>query len=172
MYDPYLKHFAQNCGLPPADQEDCCQEAWKQIVMSLPGFDSDGARGRLLCWLHTILHNKVTDLLRYRLRHPAVRLRREAEAALRAGDAGLGAGNEQYRQQEAFQSLLARLRARERAEAYRIFQMRFLEERSTSEIAKELNLTTRQVVCRLYHTKARFRLLLESVIREHSSGEP
>src|SRR5260370_23815685 len=58
-YNPLLESFVGACGLTGMDAEDCTQDAWLEIMKTLPGFVSDGTQRGICCWLHTIVHTKA-----------------------------------------------------------------------------------------------------------------
>jgi RNA polymerase sigma factor (sigma-70 family) len=109
-YDPLVRRFVRANGLDQPEAEDCIQEAWKEVVRTLGAFDSEGTQGRLCSWLHTIVHSKATDLLRYRQRHPTRRLHRTPEAAMGSREADPAFCYEQHCRQEAVQHVLGLLR--------------------------------------------------------------
>src|SRR6266851_1004172 len=147
-YDPLVRRYVLVYGLRESDAEDCLQEVWNEVVRTLAAFESDGTRGRLCSWLYTIVHSKVTNFLRYRATHPCKHLGPQAEAGLQSRETDSVDDYERHCLEKAVQRVLALLRGEV---THRIFYMRCIEDRKVGQIASELNLSTRQVTCRLYH---------------------
>jgi RNA polymerase sigma factor (sigma-70 family) len=159
VYTPLLRCFAAACGVAKADLDDCCQDAWLEALRQLPAFHSDGTQRGLCSWLHTIVHGKAVDLLRYRSRHPSRRLNGRAEARIVDGDAGPEALCAQLARQKAVQQILATLQKEVSDLTYAAFYNHCVEGQSLKQIAAQLNLTERKLWCRIYDAKKKFRLL-------------
>ncbi len=73
-YRPLLSHFALKFHLPHHEKEDCLQDAWREILKSLPLFTAETTEARLRSWLHRIVCSKASDLLRRRARYTTIPL--------------------------------------------------------------------------------------------------
>lgn len=167
LYNPLLERFVAACHLTRSDAEDCLQEAWKKILESLPGFESDGTQERLCSWMYRIVQNTATNMSRYRRRHPAKSLVPQAEATLASGDAGPVVEAAQHEVQGAVRQVLELLRKELPELTYQAFYERHIEQKSIPEIAAEFRLTEGAVRSRVCDGKREFQRLYE---RLHSRG--
>jgi len=151
-----LRRFASGCHVPPGDVDDCVQSAWKEITAALPTFQLDGSPSRLGAWLQRIFHSKATDLLRYKARHPSLRLTPQLEAKQTSRYVDPMAELEQEFQRASLDRTLADLRRQMSATNYRAFQLRWIEGHSIKEIAATLNVTPEQVRYRCCRMKRKF----------------
>ena len=158
-YEPLLRHWLMGCHIAADDVKDCLQEVWMEVMKKLPAFDSNGTQRGLCSWLHTIVHGKAVDLLRYRSRHPSKRLNGRAEAMIVERHAGPEAACGQRARQKAVQEILAALDKQVSRLTYAAFYKHCIEGQTLKQIAAELNLTERKVWCRIYQAKRKFRLL-------------
>jgi RNA polymerase sigma factor (sigma-70 family) len=69
-YDPYIRRVVRSWNMPPADAEDCVQEAWLEIVLKLASLKYDPERGRLRNWLFMVVRRKMIHHLRRKNRRP------------------------------------------------------------------------------------------------------
>jgi RNA polymerase sigma-70 factor (ECF subfamily) len=86
LYNPLLERFAVACSLKGEDAEDCLQEAWRQIIESLPEFTSDGTQSKLCSWLHSVVRSKALNMHRRQSRHRTKALSPQMEASLASPD--------------------------------------------------------------------------------------
>src|SRR6266404_3008519 len=147
-YDPLVRRFVLAYGLRESDAEDCMQDVWSEVVKTLGAFDSDGTQGRLCSWLHTIVHSKATNFVRYRMRHACKHLGTQVEAGLASREAGPMDEYEHHCLQEAVQRVLAMLRQQVSPKSFLVLWMRAIEQRTIEETAAELQLTATGVRCR------------------------
>jgi RNA polymerase sigma factor (sigma-70 family) len=143
--DPLLRRFARACRVYAEDVDDCVQSSWKKITASLPDFDYRGEPGRLAAWLHSVVHSKVTDLRRYRVRHPTCCLTAHLGVEQKSRDADPAARLERRRHRPRVRRVLAELRCRVSATSYRAFRLRWIEGRSAKEVSRLLRLSVTQV---------------------------
>ena len=66
IYRPILRRFAQGWGLGDEDTEDVVQYCMVAVLDHISAFHYDPAKGRFKAWLHTLVNNRVRDLLRNR----------------------------------------------------------------------------------------------------------
>jgi RNA polymerase sigma factor (sigma-70 family) len=155
-YSPLIRHFAHACRVPKADLDDCVQEVWTDLVESLRGFNYDPRRGQFRSWLYTVVHSKVTDLVRYRARHPTASLDSQLGGALGSLDADPAAAYQRQSKQDTVRRVLGELRRRVSARNYQLMHLRWMEGWTLGEIAAALNLTPDQV--RFRHHRLRRKL--------------
>ena len=129
--------------LPESDRDDCCQEIWLALSQTLPRMNREP--GSFSAWLHGLIRNKMVDRLR-RARHRNIEPLPECESMLRTRSRKeTRAQIENVEQIEEVQRLLRHAASQFSPERLNVFRLRYLEERSVDETAKQLNLTTIQV---------------------------
>lgn len=160
-YTPLIRRFAIRCRVRKTDLDDCVQQVLTEVIRRLPDFRHDSKRAHFPSWLYTLVHNRATDLLRYRARHPAESLSAAAAAELRASDGDPALAYEQARQRMMVRRVLADLNKRVSIIDYCVLHMRWIEGHSVSEVASALGLTPEQVSRRSYRMKQKFRRLFE-----------
>jgi RNA polymerase sigma factor (sigma-70 family) len=158
-YTPLIRRFTLACRVPAADLNDCVQEVWAALVRILPDFDYHQQRGQFRSWLYTIVHGKAVDLLRRQMRHQVARLSSQIAAALCDRDDDPATEYERQCRREEVRRLLGELRRRVSARSYRVVHLRWIEGRTTQEIAAALELTPQQVRFRQHRMMQKLRLL-------------
>ena len=158
-YAPLIRRFAVRCGVGKTDLDDCVQQVLTEVIRRLRKFRHNPKRARFSSWLYTLVHNRATDLLRYRVRHPAKRLSEAAAAELCASDGDPATAYEQQRQRTIVRRVLADLNHRVSTLDYCVLHMRWMEGRTVAEVALALGLTPVQVSRRSYRMKQKFRQL-------------
>ncbi|HEV3120099.1 MAG TPA: sigma-70 family RNA polymerase sigma factor [Gemmataceae bacterium] len=161
LCDPLLRRFARSCQVRPCDVDDCVQSSWKQITAALTAFRDDGQSARLAGWLHVIVRSRATDLRRYGARHPTRRLTARLEARQSSRDMDPAAERERSQERRRVREALEQLYRRASQVNSRMFQMRWMEERTVRDVARALDLTPEQVRYRCFRMKQKFRLLYE-----------
>jgi RNA polymerase sigma-70 factor (ECF subfamily) len=154
--DPLLRRYARAVHVPRADLTDFIQEIWTELVKTLRDFPYDRQRGRFSSWLYRVVHCKAIDWLRRRTRHPTVSLPMRSRAILAGREDDPAAAYEQKDQQAHVQRVLSELRQQVSPCNYRVFYLRWIEGRSTQEIAAGLDLTPKQVRFRHHRMKWKF----------------
>ena len=144
-YNPLIRRFALACRVPAADLNDCVQEVWAALVALLRDFHYDPERGQFRSWLYSVVHRKAVDVLRERTRHRIACLSSPMAAALCGRDSDPATECDRHCQQDEVRQLLGKLRRRVSARSYRVVQLRWIEGRTTQEIAAALDLTPQQV---------------------------
>jgi RNA polymerase sigma factor (sigma-70 family) len=159
--DPLVRDLARACRCPPSRLGDGVQEVWTVIVVRLPDYQHDPARGRFRDWLYVVV------------RHTLGRLgRRDARAALgRADPRALAAtaGREpdpaeacvRRERGERILATLVVLHDRSGPIAYRAVTLHWLDGRPAAEVAAELHLTPGQLRGLLDRAKTTLRARLE-----------
>jgi hypothetical protein len=102
-YAPLIRRFAVTCGVRDVDLDDCVQQVLTEVIGSLGSFHHDSERAQFRSWLYALVHSRATDLLRYRVRHPAEPLSEAAATKLCARDGDPAAAYERQRQRATVQ---------------------------------------------------------------------
>lgn len=156
---PYVRHVALSSGVRPADLDDCCQEAWIEVVRRLAEGRFNEARGSFAGWIFTVVRNKSIDFVRAAARNPEVchgdldflPAHRELNPAILY---------ERKRRRAILNSALAELVSRISAPTYESLYQSTICEREGSAVAQELGLTVAQVRYRRRRAKRSLRELL------------
>ncbi len=168
-YAPRIAKYLRGWSLPEADRNDCFQDVWKEIVGSLRNFEFDPDRGGLCTWMMTVARNKAVDSIRRRNRHVSENLSEgEANSVL---DPRPDPAYEFERRsvQAQVQLALAELSGQVSAMSYSVIYLRWIEGRTTAEIAATLELTPDQVRFRAHRMKRKFRDVFQrSIDRDFS----
>jgi len=165
FYEQYarkIRKYAFTCGADDDDIADCVQDVWAELLVRLPTFRLDSARGKFDSWLFHIVRGKTADLHRSHRRRPL----QEKTAALQNVADDHPSPDGIVEEIETFALVCAQLKQRLSGCNYQILQMRLVEERPVAEVADELGLTHEQVWYR-YH---RARREAEQIGAEWSRG--
>jgi RNA polymerase sigma factor (sigma-70 family) len=68
LADPHIRAEVGTCAVTRGQMEECVQEAWVEVVASLPSVDPAPARGSLVAWLRTIARRSACRFLRRQAR--------------------------------------------------------------------------------------------------------
>jgi RNA polymerase sigma-70 factor, ECF subfamily len=166
-YSPRIRTFLKKWALSEADRNDCLQEFWQEVVAGLGHFAHDPGRACLSTWLMTLARNKAVDAIRRRSRHAFESLGEgEATAVMDPGPDPADAYERSWIQGQVRRAL-AELSSRVSPTSFQVLYLRWMEGRTTSEVAHALELTPEQVRFRTHRMKRKFRDLLErSMIRD------
>lgn len=157
-YDPYIRRVVRSWNMPPADTEDCVQEAWLEIVLKLASLKYDPERGRLRNWLFMVVRRKMIHHLRRKNRRPLQPLSDpESEALSPAPDPAAECERREDRQRA--QRILAVMRRHVSKTNHEILRLRWLEDLSAVEIAPIVRLAPEQVRYRLARMTKKMRAL-------------
>lgn len=161
-YDPLIRRVVRSSlrrGPSDADAEDCIQEVWAELITKLAELDYDPRRGQLSSWLFTFARRKVIRFLHRTSRHSARQLADPAATlAGRDGDPSIACTRREDR--ELVRRKLAELRARVSDVNYQVLHLRWIDGRTSAEIAARVNLTQDQVRYRLGRMKRKLRILI------------
>ena len=61
FYTHKIRKYAFSCGAVDEDIADCIQEVWAELLLRLPTFRLDLARGQFDTWLFQIVRSKTAD---------------------------------------------------------------------------------------------------------------
>ncbi len=160
-YAPRIRTFLRRWALSEADRNDCLQDVWQEVVARLGQFAHDPGRAGLSTWLMTLARNKAVDAIRRRTRHAFESLgESEAIAAMHPGTDPV-AEYERRRIVAQVQMVLAELSIRVSPTSFQVLHLRWIEGRTTSEVAAALALTPGQVRFRTHRMKQKVRDLLQ-----------
>ncbi len=157
--DPLIRRFAGAWRVPEADLNDCVQQVWVELVGKLRHYDP--RRGRFRSWLYTLVHSRVTDLLRDRVHHPTGTLSSEMEERLCGRDSDPAAECERRWERVAVREVFALLHRRVSPANFLLLYLRWMEGWTVRDVAGLLGLTPPQVWIREHRVKHRFRRLFE-----------
>jgi RNA polymerase sigma factor (sigma-70 family) len=151
VYNELIRRYVRARSIPEAEVEDCVQEVWLAVAKYLVYFKRPSNRPGLRAWLFTLVRTKATDVLRRRGRVP-----QHLEPALvesQAEDKPMDVWMRLL-----LQTMLDEVRKDESDQDCQILQMRLFDNRSVSETAEALNLTSSMVNYRYYRMLHKLRL--------------
>jgi RNA polymerase sigma factor (sigma-70 family) len=151
-----IHKYAFSSGATEEHIADCVQDVWTELLVRLPAFRLDPARGTFDTWLYNIVRGKTVDLLRFQRR----RLPRGNFDMLAAVTDERPGPSQVCEALDTFSSVCAQLKARLSRCNYDILHMRLLEGRPVPEVARCTGLSNRQVWYR-YH---RARRLMQAIL--------
>jgi RNA polymerase sigma-70 factor (ECF subfamily) len=158
LYTSVLRRFAGRY-LAAADAEDLVQETWVRAWVNLASFDWRRPVA-MRAWLSAVLRNRAVNMLKARKRHPAeLGCERELGAVV---DPTPGPAEELEAQWERDRAaaLLPLIEKRLSKTEYRVLVLRYMEERTPADIARELGLTPNKVAYAEYRAKRKLRKTL------------
>ncbi len=171
-YAPRIRTFLKRWALSEADRNDCFQEFWQEVVAGLRHFTHDPARACLSTWLMTLARNKAVDAIRRQSRHVCERLGEDEAMELTDPGPDPAVAYERSRIRGQVHNALAELSTLVSPTSFQVLYLRWIEGRTTSEVAHALNLTCEQVRFRTHRMKRRIRDLLErSMVRDTHRGD-
>lgn len=163
-YDPFIRRVVcSSLGKHAfdADVDDCVQEAWAELVTKLNRTSYDPRRGRFDSWLFSFARRKAIRFLRRKSRGSAQSLADPA-ATLPGRDGDPQTEYERKENRELVHRMLAELRSRVSETNYRILHLRWIEGRTSAEIAAEVDVSQDQVRYRLGRMKRKLRVLIKA----------
>jgi RNA polymerase sigma factor (sigma-70 family) len=159
IYTPRIRWFLSRSGLSEADREDCLQDVWSEVVTHLADLRYDPGRGRLSTWLLTVARNRALNMLRRRRRLSLALI--EDGAFLVDPGPGPLAACECLSRKARVNSVLTELSGQVSELNFQVLYQRFIEGRTSAEVADALGLRPEQVRFRLHRMKQKFRDLFE-----------
>jgi RNA polymerase sigma factor (sigma-70 family) len=161
QYQPLVSSVARGHCPASADQDDCVQEVWAEIVGRLPDFIYDASRGRLSSWLTTLARRKVKDFRNRQGRHSARRLSSHVECISRRPISEPDCPSQRLEERDAVEQILVKLRGRVSEINCSVFRLHWIENRTFAEIATLLDLTSDQVRARNHRVKQTVKRFME-----------
>ena len=171
FYAPRIRRFLGRWPLSEADRNDCLQDVWHEIVAQLTRFEHDAGRARLSTWMMTLAHNKAVNVIRRQSRHAIESLDDRDVPVATDPRADPAATYERRRTQDEVRGVLDDLAGRVSSSSFLVLYLRWIEGRSTAEVADALELTPQQVRFRTHRMKRKFRELFESTRGPAVAGE-
>ncbi len=164
QFDPYIRRLVKAWRLPAADADDVVQEIWADLVIRLVGLNYDPRRGRFRAWLFTFVRRKVIRFLQRKSRHCVQQLCDPAETpAEDDGDPAAACMRRENRR--LVRRMLAVLRTSVSDTNYQVLHLRWIDGRSSADVAAQVNISPDQVRYRLTRMKRKLRTLLEKESR-------
>lgn len=154
---PLIRRHALVLGLRNADLEDCVQQVWADLVVSLRQFRYDPAQGRFRSWLRVVTHSKAMNIRRRKHRVTMLSLEgcRQILVAGESDDPYLEC--QRRDQQTHLRGVLLHLRRTVAPSSFRIFYRRWIMSQSPQYIGDRMGITPRQVTFRLHRIRAKVR---------------
>ena len=159
FYTPRILRFLSRSGLPEADREDCLQDVWGEIVVHLANLPYDPRRGRLSTWLITVARYRALNMLRRQRRLYTGLI--DFESDLLDPNPGPVAACECLSNRAQVKRVLSELAAQVSELNFQVLHQRFIDGRTSAEVADNLGLTPEQVRFRLHRMKQKFRDLFD-----------
>jgi len=142
LYRPMLVRFARARSVTEQDAEDIAQQCLESISKHIRSFEYDRQRGGFKRWLHTLVNNRVRNLLRQRRERVAesADFKRPQERERPPEEIW-----EQLWLQEHVRYCLAKIRERVEDRTFRAFEFRTLREWPVDRVCQVLDMTPEQV---------------------------
>lgn len=164
LCDRFIRTISAAQGVPAADLDDCAQEVWASLVQRLQTLQFDPERGKFHTWLFAIVRNTVVDSWRRESRRRTVDITMHSSVLSADDGADPAVQFERDDEKYAVDQAMAALKNGVSEVNYELAQMRWREERSVSETAEALNLTTRQVWFRQHRMKKQLACFLKDFL--------
>jgi RNA polymerase sigma factor (sigma-70 family) len=146
-FAPEIRRTVRDCRVPAADLEDCVQEVWMEVLRNLARFDCSAQRGRFRNWLLTLARRKALRFARVSRNRAGGNA--DGHEALIPCREGCPAESYERRENRAqVHEALVQLQSVLSATTYQVVHLRWIEERSVSETASRLEITSEQVYYR------------------------
>jgi RNA polymerase sigma-70 factor, ECF subfamily len=152
FYDAYsrkIRDYAFTCGAREQEVADCVQEVWAELLVRLPTFRLDPARGKFDTWLFQVVRSRSIDLHR-RCKHrflPVAPDERHAVIDGRPSPVQL------LEQTELLAVAWDQLRKKLSNVNLEILRLRLVEQRPVPEVAAKLGLSSEQVWYRFHRAR-------------------
>jgi RNA polymerase sigma-70 factor, ECF subfamily len=154
LYAPLIYHWCKRARLTPEDAADVFQEVFRSLAEHIADFRRDRAGDTFRGWLRTITRNKILDLFRRAGQAPAAG-GTDAQLRLLAVPDPLPEDDPSDQQvlHKQLHATLETIRGAFEPRTWQAFWLVQMEGRDTSDVGRELGLTTAAV------RKARLRVL-------------
>jgi RNA polymerase sigma-70 factor (ECF subfamily) len=145
LYAPLVYHWCRRWDLPEQEIADVFQDVFAAVSTHISSFRKENRGDTFRGWLRTIAHNKVRDHFRKEGREPGgaggtdaqIRLSLVPEAAEPDPD---DSGNEEA-DRDLFKRALDSIRSQFEERTWRAFWLTAVEDRTASEVARELRMS-------------------------------
>lgn len=149
LYGPFLHTWGRQAGLSDTDSADLTQEVLVVLAQQLPSFQYDAAKS-FRGWLKTVTINRAKNYHRAAAIRPTIGV---DSAIVRAAstDTAVDLFDELEYRAYLTKRLIAIVRTEFEDSVWQAFEMQMLQERSASDVSKELGIS----VNRVYLAKSR-----------------
>ncbi|MFN7573732.1 MAG: RNA polymerase sigma factor [Planctomycetota bacterium] len=158
IYQPLIERLVTRYGLQPADAQDISQEVLTRVAKAIPEWEHDPARGTFRGWLTRVTRNLTIEQLRTRARRP---LTNPESGQLEQFQRGADSIFQLEQQRELFGWAARKARDQFVPTTWQAFWLTAVEQRSPSEVAEQLGLSTGAVYIARSRVMARLRELIE-----------
>lgn len=163
LYRPLLVGYARARGLQAEDAEDIAQQCLESISQHIANFDYDPGRGGFKKWLHTLVNNRVRNLLR-----------RRQERLAESGDferpQGRARSPEEMWEQlwlgEHLKYCLEQIRPQVEPKTYQAFCRVALEQQPVKAVSREIGMTAEQIYVAKSRMTKRLREMMTDLLGE------
>ncbi|MFN9366981.1 MAG: RNA polymerase sigma factor [Planctomycetota bacterium] len=155
---PLIERLVTRYGLQPADAQDISQEVLTRVAKAIPEWEHDPARGTFRGWLTRVTRNLTIEQLRTRARRP---LTNPESGQLEQFQRGADSIFQLEQQRELFGWAARKARDQFVPTTWQAFWLTAVEQRSPSEVAEQLGLSTGAVYIARSRVMARLRELIE-----------
>jgi RNA polymerase sigma-70 factor (ECF subfamily) len=167
-YAPLVYGFCRRRGLQEADADDVTQEVFARLSRTIRGFQYEPARGRFRDWLGTVVHNEICRFMTRGRRHTG-RGGAEEDAELeQPAPNAVGPEWEEHFHAHILATALDQIRSQFEPATWQAFELAWLRDRSSSDVAAELRIN----VAAVYVAKSRVLKRLREKILELSEEIP
>ena len=166
LYQPVILRLAKRRGLQEADACEVTQEVLMAVAGAIERWEADPARGAFRSWLATIARNLVVNFLIRQGRHP----RGSGDSDLNrwleerpAPEGEMSALFDVETKRQLFHWAADQVRAEFRETTWRAFWLTAVDDRSVSEVARELQMSVGSVYVARSRVMKRLREKVEEV---------
>ena len=138
-----------------ADLDESTQEIWLKLLLKLPRFHFNPDRAQFTTWLQAVIRNHLIDHLRRRLRRKTVALNDAADAKLSEKTSEPAEILQRQADKEFVELVLRDLKSELPEVNHRILHLYWIEQKSISEIAVDIQMSPAQIRQRLCRMKQR-----------------
>jgi RNA polymerase sigma factor (sigma-70 family) len=160
-YHPLIRRVVRISRIPEAERENCVQEIWVAIISNLASLDLDPQRGGFLCWLFTLIHRHVVNVVR-RTAKGFARNMGDWMFTLFAKDGDPAKASEDRQVRQIVHAALDQLQRQVSVTNFRVLQLSLIEDHAILDVAARLDLSSGQVRNRLRRCKCKIRGLLKA----------
>jgi RNA polymerase sigma-70 factor (ECF subfamily) len=155
LYAPLIYHWCRRANLLAEDAADVFQEVFRSVAEHVAGFRRDRAGDTFRGWLRTITRNRIHDLFRRKAGQAAAIGGTDAQLRLQAVPDPLAEDDPSDAQvlHQQLHATLEQIRSDFESRTWQAFWLVQMEGRETSDVGRELGMTTAAV------RKARLRVL-------------
>jgi RNA polymerase sigma factor (sigma-70 family) len=162
-YAPRIRAYAVTCGVSAEEIADCVQEVWRELLLRLPAFEVDPARGKFDTWLFRIVQGKTADQHRLRQRRPL----QDVSDKLDAVSDPRPNPSADLEEHELISLALNQLRKKLSECSFQVLHLRLVEQRAVADVAESLGISPRQVWYRYHRARRDLEAIGAALARFH-----